>query len=196
MQYLGRLSYLSCPNLCCVGEPTNSDNVLLLDIAEQIFRLDEVIAGIQVAVMFQSQAIAAGFVKDAHPGGGQPQPTAGGSFEGLDKDLPNVMPHPLVKRLDQETAKLLGLHGAGRNLVSGLNQVEAARVRAFDDRDKLDPGGPRLVAQEAVNSSSGWAALMRLTVVSRLYSTPCFCCSSAAARASLCQKSACLPYRR
>jgi hypothetical protein len=53
--------------------------------------LDEVVAGVEVAVVLQGQAMAAGGVEDAHPGGPQSEPGAHRGLESLDEDRPTSL---------------------------------------------------------------------------------------------------------
>ena len=101
--------------------------------------------------MFQCQAVAAGFLEDAHAGGIHLQPVAQGGFEGLHVDLSDVIMHPLLEDLDQEAPKLFGMHRSVGSLVPLLDQVEAIRIHPFNDRDELDPFRLCLVTQEAVH---------------------------------------------
>ena len=127
------------------------DHVRVPDVAQQIVRLHEVIARIQIAVVLDGQPRAAGGVEDAHAGIGQTQPVAQRRLEGLHVDRSYIATHPLVKDCAQEAAKLLRLHraiGDGRPL---LEESQAIGVDALHDGDELHPGRAHFVAQETVD---------------------------------------------
>lgn len=75
--------------------------VLLLDVPQPEPGFDKVIAGVEIAVVLQSQGVAAGFGKDAQRGG-QFQQGRKSRFEQLDKDkdVADVARDPLVKNAD------------------------------------------------------------------------------------------------
>jgi len=84
----------------------------MLDVAQQVVRLHEVIAGVEVAVMLHGQGVAAGFVEDAYARGGELHPVGQRRLEGLDKDLAYVVEDPFVEDGAEKTPELLGLHRA------------------------------------------------------------------------------------
>ena len=51
-------------------------HVSFADIAQQVLGLDEVVAGVQIAVVFQCESVTAGRIENAHPGQTQAHPTA------------------------------------------------------------------------------------------------------------------------
>ena len=140
----------------------------LVNIAEQVFRLDEMIAGIKVAVVLQCRAVSAGWSVDAQ------QVAAEESFERhieqLNKHFAHVMPNPLLENVHEELAVLPAADCSVRYHVAGLRVEDAlaarllapAQVRdidrvcagALDDRDELHPLCPHLVAEETVNRAS------------------------------------------
>lgn len=61
----GSVSILSWPNWRCWGEAIRLDHVAILDVAQQVVRLDEVVAGIEVTVVLQRKSVAAGGRMDA-----------------------------------------------------------------------------------------------------------------------------------
>ena len=59
------------------------DHVLVLDIAQKIVGFDKMVARVEIAIVFDGQARAAGLVKDTHAGGSHAQPIAQRCLEGL-----------------------------------------------------------------------------------------------------------------
>ena len=128
--------------------------------------LDEVVAGVEVAVVLQRRAVAAGGGVDAQ------EVTAEMGLEGdveeLHVDPPHVAPDPLLEDVDQELPVLRAAHGTSGDEAAGLRVqgalpaagpvapslvggVEGLLGGALDDGDELDPLGPELVAEEAVD---------------------------------------------
>ncbi len=137
----------------------------LLNIAEKVLGLDEVIAGVQIAVVFERQRIATRLSEDAERAAdADPRPKRG--VEHLDEDLGDVLPDPLVEDGDQEAAPLVGPHRSFRNQFP-FEKVERPRLvrvapalvgqreqfggRSFDDRDELHELGAEVVTEEAVH---------------------------------------------
>ena len=83
---------------------------LVLDVAQQIVGFDKVVAGVEVAVVLDGQARAAGLVEDAHARRIHAQPVAQRRLEGLHVDLADIVAHPFVEDDAEEAAKLLGQH--------------------------------------------------------------------------------------
>ncbi len=119
----------------------------LEDVAEQVARIDEVVAGVDVAVVLERHPLAAGRLEDAETRGAA---NVGGehAVKGLHEHLADVAAHPLVEDCVQEAAVVLRLHAA-----PGYRPRPAARGRRLDldDRDELDEAGAELVAEEAVH---------------------------------------------
>ncbi len=137
----------------------------LVDVAELVPRLHEVVAGVQVAVRLERGAVAAGRGVDAEKV--PPQPPLERHVEQLHEDPAHVPPNPLLEDVDQEAAVLLPAHRALRHQAARLGVEEplpprpvapalvGQRDRLFrrplDDRDELHPLRAELVAQEAVD---------------------------------------------
>ena len=85
--------------------------MMFLDIPQPVPGLDEVIAGVEIAVVLQGQRVAAGFGKDAQRGG-QSQPGGKGRLEQLNKDIADVVRDPLVKDADEKPSPILRFDGA------------------------------------------------------------------------------------
>jgi len=125
-------------------------HVLLPDVAQQVIRLDEVVTGIQVAIVLECQAVTASLIENTHARRTHPHPVAGGRLEGLHKHFAHVILDPLIEDLDQEAAKLLWTHRAVGDCVAYIVDVVAIRVDALDDRDELDPAGADFITQELI----------------------------------------------
>ena len=119
----------------------------LEDVAEQVARVDEVVARVEVAVVLEGDALAAGRLQDAqarnaaHVGGQH-------AVEELHEHLAHVAAHPLVEDRVQEAPVLLGLHAAGGRRAGAAG---GRRRLDLDDGDELDEPGAELVAEEAVD---------------------------------------------
>jgi hypothetical protein len=62
------------------------DDPAIGDVSSQVVRLNEVIARIKIAVVFEGESRTASLVKQAHPGTVKPHPLARSGLEGLDED--------------------------------------------------------------------------------------------------------------
>ena len=80
-------------------------DALLVDVAQAIIRIDEVVAGVQVAVVLDDQRLAAGLGEDAQARI-LAQPRAERHVKKLHKDLADVVAHPFVKDRAEELAVL------------------------------------------------------------------------------------------
>ena len=119
----------------------------LADVPPQVGRLDEVVAGVDVAVPLHRQGRAAGGGVDAQARG-LAVPVAQGDVEQLHEDLADVAPYPVFEDADEEGAPLVGGHRALGDCVAIWHAVQAGPL---DDGDQLDEAGAALVAQEAVD---------------------------------------------
>lgn len=117
------------------------------DIAEIMVRFDKVVAGIEIAIMFQRHAEAAGGSEDAD-GPGLSEPSRQGAVEVHDKHPPHVAPHPFVKDFDQEISPLFRTDGTLRYRSSLL---VTALVVTLHDWYELDEGSMELITEEAVD---------------------------------------------
>ena len=95
-----------------------------VDVAELLARLDEMIAGVEIAVVLQRRTVAAGGGVDAQ------QMAAEIRFERhveeLDEDPADVAAHPFLEDVDQEAAVLLAADRALGDQVAGLRVEQAA----------------------------------------------------------------------
>jgi hypothetical protein len=82
--------------------------VCLMDVAQLIARLDEVIAGVNVTVVFQRRTISARRGVDAQQV--SPEISFQCHIEHLHKNFAHIVPNPLLKDLDQESAVLFATH--------------------------------------------------------------------------------------
>ena len=81
---------------------------LLANVAELIFGKNEMIARIDVSIVFHHASMAAIACKDTDAGG-HSAPIGKSAVEIFDEDPPHVMPHPLVEDSDEEIAPLVGM---------------------------------------------------------------------------------------
>ena len=121
------------------------DESVLIDIAEPILGKDEVVAGIDVAVLLHHASVSTVFGihatawRKAHPVGQR-------AIEELNEDAPDVVPHPFVEDGTEKAAPLLGRHrerGDGTGLIivrRGQMPTVGMRLDAFDDGSKLQVG--------------------------------------------------------
>jgi len=141
-------------------------HVHLLDVAEQVPGLDEVVARVEVPVVLERHRAAARLGEDAHRRR-CPQPRRQRRIEHLHVDSADVTLNPFVEDVDQEPAPLFGANRAAGHVVA-FEDVERTRVAAalapslvrhreqllgdaLDDGDELDEGGLQLVAKEPVD---------------------------------------------
>ena len=89
--------------------------VRLLDVAEAVARLDEVVARIDVAGVLEREREPARLGVHAEPGR-LADPVRERDVEHLDVDLADVAPHPFLEDVDQEAAVLLGADRPVRDL--------------------------------------------------------------------------------
>ncbi len=117
------------------------------NIAQAVRRLNEMVAGIQVAVMLHCQRQSAGLLENAQAAG-RAQPASQRGVEHLHENPAHVAAHPFVENGDEKIAVLFSRDGARRQVVALL---EARLVLALDDGNELDELRADLVAQEAVH---------------------------------------------
>ena len=72
--------------------------------------LNEMVAGIDVAIVLEHERVAATWRDDAEVV--LPEPAAERHVEGLNEDLPHIAPDPLVEDRAEETAELVRAYGA------------------------------------------------------------------------------------
>src|SRR5579864_4208363 len=93
-----------------------------------------------------------------------------GHVEHLDKDLADIMAHPLLENVHQKLAVLFGTDGTVGYEVSvlGIKQallaglltpalvcdIDGLSGGALDDRDELYPGSVHLVAEETIDRTA------------------------------------------
>ena len=139
------------------------DKRRLGDVAEAVVRIHVVVAGVEVAVVFEREGAAARFAEDADSTA-RVDPVAERDVEYLHKRTTDVSGDPFVKNRAQKIAVVAGFHapfGGGqafRRLPLGIRrrrEVEAIALgggvgQAFDKRDELDVTRTD-VSQVAVN---------------------------------------------
>ena len=72
-------------------------HVLVLDIPEEVIGFDEMVASIQVTIMFQGNTQTAGRIENAHAGRRHVQPVANGCLKCLHKHVPDIVMDPFIK---------------------------------------------------------------------------------------------------
>jgi hypothetical protein len=112
------------------------------DIPDEMFLIDEAIAGKEIPIVFDHRDIPAGLREDT-----EPMPSAQGCLsrllEHLDSDLADVLTHPLIQDGAEKSAK--GLRGHGQRAYTSIN------IRSgFHQRQKTYGGGFDLL-EETVN---------------------------------------------
>lgn len=118
------------------------------DVAKFVIRLDIMVAGINIAIVFHRHRQTTGFVKDAQPRR-RAGPGCQRNIKNLHKNPPDIMPHPLFIHLNQKLAIAGGADGAVGYRIAFLI---AAVIVAFDDGDKLHEPRLDFVAQELVDA--------------------------------------------
>jgi len=106
-----------------------NSHVRLLDIAQQEGWLDEVIAGVQVAVVLQGEGVATGVLEDAQAG--LADPVSQGGIEGLHEDLAHISAHPLIEDRHKKTPVLLRPNRALGDQLTDLRVQRAVASRAL-----------------------------------------------------------------
>ena len=154
--------------LALLGRGNKLHQVSLMDIAQLVAGLDEVIARINIAVVLESRAISAGRSVNA-----EQMPAKIGlerHIEHLYKDRAHVVAHPLLENIHEELTILFAADGAFGDEVSGLSveqafaawlfapalvgDINCFRRGAFDDGNKLYPFRFHLVAKKTVNGAA------------------------------------------
>ena len=161
----GQRVALVLAELALLGRGDHGEHVGLVDVAQQVLWFDEVIARVQVTVVLQRRAVAAGGRVDTQHVAAE---------EGLERDieqlhidLTHVTSHPFLEHIDQEAAVLFGAHRPFGDQVAGLGIEQALLAGHFapalvgnadgllggalDDGDELDPLRAQFVAKEAVD---------------------------------------------
>ena len=140
----------------------------LVDVAQFETRLDEMITGVEVTVVLQRRAVAAGRGVDTQQVAAKER--LEGDVKELDENRTDVMTHPFFEDIHEEAAVLLAANRTLRHQASGLGVEEALLTgplapalvgdcerlcgSALDDRNKLHPVCTQLVAEEAINRAA------------------------------------------
>ena len=119
----------------------------LQDVSQQVIWLNEVIAGIQIAVVFQRQGQAAGACEDADRSC-PAKPARQRRIKVKDEGVANVSVYPLVEDLDEVSSPLARPDGAVRDRAAFL---ESGLVVPLNNGDELDVSGIKFIAKEAVH---------------------------------------------
>lgn len=111
--------------LALLGRCDELQHMPAVNVAQPITRLDEVIAGVEIAVVLQHRAVAAGRGVNAEQM--PPEIRLQRHVEELHVDVPDIVAHPLLEDIDEQSAILLAACGALGDEVTGL-RVEQALV--------------------------------------------------------------------
>ena len=119
------------------------DEGILTDIAKLILRENEMIAGIDIPVVFHHTGVTTG---SCHGTDSRllPHPVCKGGIKELDIVLPDIIVHPFVKYCTKEIAPLLRLHTERRErkavVVRRRGQMASVRMRheSLHNRRELD----------------------------------------------------------
>ena len=104
------------------------------DVAEQVLGFDEVVAGVEVAVVLERDGVAARLAEDADAGG-EAAPRCDRGVERLHEDGADVARDPFVEDGDKE---LTEASGSTERVGDRVAFLESCLVVALDDRDELD----------------------------------------------------------
>lgn len=85
------------------------DKGFVAQVSEVVFRKHEVVAAVNVAVVFHNCGVATFLVERAHTRG-HPAPVGQSRVEELDKDFANIFLDPEVEQTTEEFAPLFGAH--------------------------------------------------------------------------------------
>lgn len=120
------------------------------DVAKQVLREDKVVARVDVAVLFESQSVAASLRKDADPRRGS-DPVGKRGIEDLNEDLSDIVPNPFVEDRYQKTPPLrrrnrIGCHldvverlgGRGERLVRIVGALHGGRKLDVSAAQRLE----------------------------------------------------------
>ena len=134
--------------------------MVLVDVAEQVIGLDEVVAGVHVSVVLHRERQSARLAVHAHSRG-LAHEVRERRVEHLHVHVADVVPHPVLEDVDQEPAVALGRHRALGHLTAGLNvqraiaprgpAILAPALQPLDHRDELHEPCATVVAEEAVD---------------------------------------------
>ena len=121
--------------------------VVVAMLPEQMVRLHEVVARVQVAVVLQGQGVTARLPEDAQRRG-EAAPRGQGCVEELHEDRAHIVDDPLVEDRGEEVSPGARVHRAVGDRVPLL---EARLVLPFHDGDELDEGESEDVPEVAVD---------------------------------------------
>lgn len=141
---------------------------LLMDVAEQVFRFNEMVARVEITVVLQRGSVPAGWGVDAQQVAAEKGLKR--YIEQLNKHLAYIMANPLLEDVDEELAVLptadgpVGYHVAGLRVKHALAtslltpsqvcDIDRVRVGSLDNGDELDPLCAHLVAKETINRTT------------------------------------------
>lgn len=108
------------------------------DIAKPVVRVDVVIAGVKIAVVFEHEGVATGFSEDAERAG-VACPAAESDIEVLDKNGADIVADPLVEDGDEEIAEAAWVDrpGGDRRARSAVRRGLCGRRRSGEIKPEL-----------------------------------------------------------
>ena len=139
------MSRLSSPNLRICGEATSSSIGVVADVAELLARLDEMVAGVEIAIVLQGRPVAAGRRVNAEKM--TTEVCLERHVEELHEHAADVAPHPFLENVDQETAVLLAADRTFGHQIPGLRVQQS--LAAGPIAPALIGDGDRLGASRA-----------------------------------------------
>src|SRR5690348_3734135 len=130
---------------------------ILHDVAEPVFRIDKVIARVEIAIVLHGHGGAARFAEDAETGGNA-KPCFESDVENLDVITSYVIAHPFVENCAEKVAEIDRIDGPFRDArLAGIARLDQHETRivgftgyAFDNGDELHVTAADFF-QEAVN---------------------------------------------
>ena len=140
----------------------------LMDVAEKVFRLNEMVAGVEITVVLQRRSVPAGWGVDAQQVAAKKGLER--HIEHLNKHFAHIMANPLLEDVDEELAVLpaadgpVGYHVAGLRIKNALAasllapsqvcNIDRVSVSSLDNGDELDPLCAHLVAKETIDRTT------------------------------------------
>ena len=163
---LGEFVTLIVAELAHLRRRDEVDHWRFMNVAEFVTRLDEMVACVQIAIMFEGRPVSASGGVDAKKVA--PKVRLERHIEQLDENPSDIASHPLLEYIDEEPAILMTADRAVGDQVPRLRIEQTLSTpgplpptlvrdgdrigrRALDDGDKLHPFRAELVAEESIN---------------------------------------------
>ena len=113
--------------LALLGRCHHFQKSALMDVAQQVFRFDEMVAGVEIAVILQRRAVSASRGVDAQQMAAKE--CLKRDIEQLNKHLAHIVTNPLLKNIDEKLSVLPAADGPVGYQVAGLGIEDAFAVR-------------------------------------------------------------------